>query len=110
MRITRTWQAMLVHFATTNILVWLMAYSLTGGITWWQTESLSIWLLPPMIGVAFAVSWWIIWSLLRPETDDPDRLDKFAAEAAKARRWGVIAVSIIAAWALVRFLVSAAAG
>ena len=110
MRITRTWQAMLVHFATTNILVYLMAYSLTGDITWWQTESLSIWSLAPMIGVAGVVSTLINWSLLRPEPDDPDRLDKFAAEAAKARRWAVIATSIIAAWALVRFLVSAAAG
>ena len=107
MSFIRIWPA---FFATYCILFWLMAYSLTGEITWLHSESLSNWLLLPVVGVAGTVSCWITWSGQKPETDDPDRLDKFADEAAKARRWGAIAVSIIAAWALVRFLVSTAAG
>ena len=108
MRITRTCPALV---ASLYILGWLMAYSLTGDITWSYNESLSIWLEFSVFGVAMVVSTTLVagW-LWRPETDDPDRLDKCASDAAKMRRWGVIAVSIIAAWALVRFLVSAAAG
>jgi len=108
MSFIRIWPA---YFASLYILVRLMAYSLTGEI-WGYSESLSIWLEFSVFGVAIAVSTTLVfgWFGLRPETDDPDRLDKFAAEAAKMRRWGAIAVSIIAAWALVRFLVSAAAG
>jgi len=109
MRFTRIW---LAYSAILYILTWLTAYSLTGDITWGYSESLSIWLEFSVFGVAIAVSTTLVfgWFGLRPETDDLDRLDKFAAEAAKMRRWGAIAVSIIAAWALVRFLVSAAAG